>query len=189
MERVVVTRAVAADAAAVAGLIAALESSLYGRSAFSQADLMDEWSDVDLEQDARVVRAGDRIVGYGAARERGERWDTEGYVHPDALGWGIGKLIATWLEQHAAGRGARRIHTTVLEPDSAGRRLLESLGYSAVRVFRELRIQLEAPPAAPSGRTGFASSRSTRSVKKCAGVSRRPRAGLRGSLGVRAARL
>ena len=37
----------------------------------------------------------------------------------------------------------------MLEPDSAGRGLLESLGYGAVRVFRELRIQLEAPPAAP----------------------------------------
>jgi len=149
MDSVFVTPAVGADAAAVADLIAALESSLYGRSAFSQADLIDEWSDVDLEQDARVVRAGDRIVGYGAVRERGERWDAEGYVHPDALGRGIGKLIATWLEQHAAGRGARRIHSRVLEPDSAGRGLLESLGYGAVRVFRELRIQLEAPPAAP----------------------------------------
>ena len=47
MESVFVTPAVAADAAAVADLIAALESSLCGRSAFSQADLMDEWSDVD----------------------------------------------------------------------------------------------------------------------------------------------
>ncbi|HEY6397704.1 MAG TPA: GNAT family N-acetyltransferase [Solirubrobacteraceae bacterium] len=155
MEPVFVARALAADARAVAELIAALESSLYGRSAFSQADLVDEWSDVDLEQNARVVRAGERIVGYGAVRERGERWDAEGYVHPDALGRGIGKLIATGLEQHAARRGACRIHSSVLEADSAGRRLLESLGYSAVRVFRELRIALEAPPAAPEWPAGL----------------------------------
>ncbi len=155
MERVFVTQPVAADAGVVAELIAALESSLYGRSAFSQADLVGEWSDVDLEQNARVVRADDRIVGYGAVRERGERWDAEGYVHPEALGRGIGRLIATGLEQHAANRGARRIHSSVLEPDSAGRRLLESLGYGAVRVFRELRIQLEAPPAAPEWPGGF----------------------------------
>ena len=155
MERVFVTQPVAADAGVVAELIAALESSLYGRSAFSQADLVDEWSDVDLEQNARLVRADDRIVGYGAVRERGERWDAEGYVHHEALGRGIGKLIATGLEQHAANRGARRIHSSVLEPDSAGRRLLESLGYGAVRVFRELRIQLEAPPAAPEWPGGF----------------------------------
>jgi hypothetical protein len=39
------TAAVAADAAAVTEIIAALESSLYGPSAFAQADLEDEWSD------------------------------------------------------------------------------------------------------------------------------------------------
>lgn len=149
MESILVTRAVVADAGAVAELIAALESCLYGRSAFSQADLVDEWSDVELEQNTRVVRIGDRVVGYGAVRERGERWDAEGYVHPDALGRGIGKLIATELEQHAARRGAGKIHSSVLEADSSGRRLLESLGYGAVRVFRELRIALDMPPAAP----------------------------------------
>lgn len=95
MGPVFVTRAVAADVGPLAELIAAHESSLYGRSAYSQADLVDEWSDVDLERNARVVRMGGRIVGYGAVRERGEVWDAEGYVHPDALGRGIGKLIAT----------------------------------------------------------------------------------------------
>jgi ribosomal protein S18 acetylase RimI-like enzyme len=146
MEPVVVTRAVAADAGPVAELIAALESSLYGRSEFSRADLVDEWSDVDLEHNVRVVRAGDRLVGYGAVRERGERWDAEGYVHPDALGRGIGRLIATGLEEDAARRGARRIQNGVHEPDTAALRLLESLDYRAVRVFREMRIELEEPP-------------------------------------------
>ena len=82
-------------------------------------------------------------------RERGEPWRVEGYVHPDALGRGIGKLIATGLEEHALRGGARRVQNSVLEADSAARGLLESLGYAAVRVFRELRIELEAPPPAP----------------------------------------
>jgi len=155
MERAFPTPAVAADAAAVTEVVGALESLLYGQTAFSQADLEDEWSDLDLEQNARVVRAGDRIVGYGALRERGELWRAEGYVHPDALGRGIGKLIATGLEQDAARRGARRIQNGVLEVDSAARRLLESLGYGAVRVFRELRIELEAPPPAPEWPDGL----------------------------------
>jgi mycothiol synthase len=148
MERVFTTPAVVADAAAVTAVVAALESWLYGRSAFSQADLEDEWSDVDLEQHARVVRDGDRIVGYGAVLDGGELWRAEGYVHPDALGRGIGKLIATGLEKDAARHGARRIQNSVLEADSAARRLLESVGYSAVRIFRELRVELEAPPPA-----------------------------------------
>ena len=146
MERVFSTPAVAADAAGVTAVIAALESSLYGPSTFSQADLQDEWSDIDLEHNARVVRDGDRIVGYGVVRVGRELWRGEGYVHPDALGRGIGRLIATGLEKDAARRRARRIQNAVLEADSAARRLLESLGYRPVRVFRELRIELEAPP-------------------------------------------
>jgi mycothiol synthase len=141
--------AVAADAAAVTEVVLALESSLYGQTAFSQADLEDEWLDLDLEQNARVVRDGDRIVGYGAVRELGEFWRAEGYVHPNALGRGIGKLIATGLEEDVARRSARRIQNSVREADSAACRLLESLGYRAVRVFRELRIELEAPPPTP----------------------------------------
>jgi mycothiol synthase len=141
--------AVAADAAAVTEVVVALESSLYGQTGFSQADLEDAWSDLDLEHDARVVRDGDRIVGYGEVREAGELCRAEGYVHPDALGRGIGKLIATGLEEDAGRRGARRIQNAVIEADSAARRLLESLGYGAMRVFRELRIELEAPPPAP----------------------------------------
>ena len=139
----------ASDAAAVTEVVAALESSLYGKSAFSQADLEDEWSDLDLEKNARVVRDGEHIVGYGAVRERDELWRVEGYVHPNALGRGIGRLIAAGLEQYAARCGARRIQNGVLEVDHAGRRLLESLGYGAVRVFREMRIELQTPPSAP----------------------------------------
>jgi mycothiol synthase len=147
--------AVAADAAAVSEVVVALESSFYGQSVFSQADLEDEWSDLDLEQNARVVRDGNRVVGYGVVRERGELWRAEGYVHPDARGRGIGKLIATELEEDAARRGARRIQNGVFEADSPARMLLESLGYGVVRVFRELRIDLDAQPPAPEWPAGL----------------------------------
>jgi len=145
----------AADAAAVAEIVVALESSLYGHSTFSQADLEVEWQEFDVERDVRVVRDGDRVVGYSAVRERGELWRVEGYVHPDSLGRGIGTLVATGLEQDAARDGARRIQNSVLEPDTAARELLESLGYTAVRVFREMRIELAEPPPAPTWPEGL----------------------------------
>ena len=53
------------------------------------------------------------------------------------------------LERVASHRGARRIQNGVYEADAAARRLLESIGYRSVRVFRELRIELDAPPPAP----------------------------------------
>jgi mycothiol synthase len=144
----------AADAPAVTEVVAAVETSLYGQSTFSQADLEDEWLDLDLSH-ARVVRDDDCIVGYGAVREEGERWDAEAYVHPDVLGRGIGKLIATELEEHAARGRAGRILTRAFERDSAAHRLLQALGYRPVRVFREMRIELEAPPSGPAWPDGL----------------------------------
>jgi mycothiol synthase len=88
-------------------------------------------------------------------RERGERWEVEAYVHPDAHGRGIGRPIAAGLEEAAARGGAFRIHNSVLEADGAARRLLESLGYGSVRVFREMRIELEGPPPAPEWPDGL----------------------------------
>ena len=149
-------RAAAAAAAAVTEVVAALESSLYGETTFSVADLEAEWSEIDVERDARVVRDGDRVVGYGVVRERREQlWRVEGYVHPEALGRGIGTLIATGLEQDAARGGASTVQNGVLEADSAARALLESLGYDAVRVFREMRIELDARPPAPAWPDGL----------------------------------
>ncbi len=78
----------------------------------SQADLEEEWSQLDIEQRVRVVRDGGRIVGYGVVRERGERWEAEGYVHPDAFGRGLGKLIATGFEEDAMRDGARWTDST-----------------------------------------------------------------------------
>src|SRR5215207_7463358 len=90
MERASPTPAVVADAAAVAEVVEALESTLYGQSTVSPADLKDEWLELELERDTRVVRDGERVVGYGAVREEGEVWRADGYVHPDAQGAGSG---------------------------------------------------------------------------------------------------
>jgi GNAT superfamily N-acetyltransferase len=137
------------DAAAVTEIVTAVESSLYGPSTFTQADLEQEWAELDPERDLWVVRDRDRVVGYGAVRERNGTWDVEGYVHPDARGRGIGRRIATRLEAEAARAGARTVHHSTLEADAAARTLMESLRYVPVRIFREMRIELDAPPPAP----------------------------------------
>jgi mycothiol synthase len=148
METFAVVPAVPTDAAAVSEVVATLESSLYPETStsFSLSDLEDEWSSLDLQRLARVVRDGERVVGYGAVRDRGELWRAEGYVQPDDHGRGIGNLLATELERVAAHSGARRIQNGVYEADAAARSLLERIGYRSVRVFREMRIELDAPP-------------------------------------------
>jgi mycothiol synthase len=141
--------ATAADTAAVAEVQLALESAFYGRTDYSQSDVEEEWSDLDLERNALVVLEGERIVGFGTVRERGELWRADGSVHPEVRGRGAGTRLATALEETVARGGGRRVQNSVLEPDTAARALLESLGYRRVRVFRELRIEVDAPPAPP----------------------------------------
>ena len=137
------------------GIVVALETSFYGRSTYSQPDLEDEWAALDLGRDARVVRDGDRVVGYGAIRVRGERCEVEGYTGPGEHGRGIGRLLAEWLEQDAARGGARRVQNSIFENDAAAGELLAALGYREARVFREMRIELEAPPPMPRWPTGL----------------------------------
>lgn len=139
----------AGDAPAVAELVIAYERSLYGETAYSLADLEAEWKALDLARDAVVLTDGGRIVAFGSLDDRGELWRVDGYVHPAERGRGLGGELVALLEEIAAGRGARRIQNSVAEPDEPGQRLLAGLGYRPVRVFRELRIELEAAPAAP----------------------------------------
>jgi GNAT superfamily N-acetyltransferase len=63
--------------------------------------------------------------------------------------------MATVVEREALESGIGRLQNSVLEADRAGRGLLESLGYGAVRVFREMRIELAAPPPAPEWPDGL----------------------------------
>jgi len=146
-----------ADAAGVTAVVAGLEGLLYGTIGYSQADLEDEWRELDLGRDTFVLVDGGAIVGYGALWPRGELWRLEGYVHPDARGRGVGAQLVTAMERSAESRGARRVQISVFEPDEPAQRLLDGRGYRPVRVFRELRIELEekpAPPRWPDGLSG-----------------------------------
>ena len=51
------------------------------------------------------------------------------------------------VEEEAARGGALRLQSRAFERDTPGRELIESLGYRDVRVFREMRIELDAPAA------------------------------------------
>jgi GNAT superfamily N-acetyltransferase len=137
------------DAAAVADLMIACERSWYGETTYTREDLDADWRAIDLAHDTLVLLDGDVVVAFGSLQDRGELWRTDAYVHPAHQGRGVGTELAEALAAIAASRGARRLQSAVVEPDDAGRRLLSELGYDAVRVFREMRIELDAPPEPP----------------------------------------
>ena len=186
MERALITPAVASDAAAVTEVVSALEASLYGASAYGAGRPRGRVGGVDIERDTLVVRDADRIVGYAAVRNRGELWWVEGYVHPDHLGKGIGGLIVTALEEEAARGGAHRIHNAVIEADAAAARLLESLSAARTCASSASCVSTSARRRRrPTGRTGCASSRSSRTVRHTS--STRAPGGLLRPLGLHAA--
>jgi mycothiol synthase len=147
---------VSGDALAVAQLMIAYERSLYGGTVYTLGDLEAEWETLDLERNALLLLDGGRIVAFGSLHDRGELWRVDGYVDPAERGRGIGAQLAGALEASARSRGAHRIQNFIFEPDEAAHRLLGELGYRPVRVFRELRIDLDAEPEPPAWPDGLA---------------------------------
>jgi mycothiol synthase len=130
------------------------EVALYGSTAYALEDLESEWAELDLDTDVWVAEEAGGIVGYASLQDRGELFRGEAYVHPDANVDAIGAGTVALLERVAAERGARRLQIGVFVGDEAGRRLLSERGYRAVRNFREMRVELDAPPkpaALPDG--------------------------------------
>ena len=144
-----------ADAAAVSEVVIGLEVSLFGSTRYTQSDLEAEWRGLDLARNACVIVDGDRIVGYGSMWDRGELWRLEVCLHPDFRDAGVGARLVEAMEQQVAERGGRRAQVGVFEPDERLRHLLQGYGYRPVRVFREMRIEHDVPPAQPFWPTGL----------------------------------
>jgi len=74
-------------------------------------------------------------------------------VHPQHVGKGIGTAVSEWIETRArktiprAPPGVRVVlHQVIDDADKAGQTLLERRGYSAVRHFFRMLIEMDGPP-------------------------------------------
>jgi mycothiol synthase len=109
-----------------------------------------------LERDGVVaVTEAGRIVGYEEFVNEYEhsKLRTDGYVHPDFKGLGIGTALLRVIEVRAqqeialAQPGVRVfIHSTMDSHDNDGRSIHENAGYSPIRFHWRMQIDLEAPP-------------------------------------------
>lgn len=139
-----------ADAEAVAGLVASYDA-FHDTTEETTADhLRDEWRELDLERDAWLIEVDGRLAGYACVYGRGtERLTTDGYVHPELVGRGVGSAIVRLAEARARERGASRLHNATLHDDAAGCALFETNGYAFVRAFLRMSVELDAPPPVP----------------------------------------
>lgn len=122
-------------------------------------ELKHEWETpgFDLEQDAFLVEAHDgRIVGYEEFVNEYEhaKLRTDGYVHPDFKGRGIGTSLLRIIEQRALQEIALAepdvrisIQSGIDNRDPASHDLHKYEGYQLLRYHWRMEIKLTEPPA------------------------------------------
>jgi mycothiol synthase len=148
------------DLEAVAQLMNAGEIALYGKPETTLDELRIYWMapDFNLETDSRAIFSADgQMVGIAAVdQQEHAHIYTEIYVHPDSCGRGIGSYLLQWTEergrQHIA-EAAPDVRVVLLAREdslnTAAHRLLERHGFTLVRHFWRMGVELhEAPPAA-----------------------------------------
>lgn len=142
------------DLAAVTELIASCDVAEHGRADSTMEDLLSNWqtSGFNLATDAWViVTTKGQIVGFaGVWHKDHEQISTFICVHPEYRSRGIGTLLLRLVEERArqhmrlASPGTRvTLSGTASSANLEARRLFEREGYSSVRQFWRIAIQVE----------------------------------------------
>src|SRR5688500_7281444 len=129
--------------------------------AVTTEELKHEWQSpgFELERDTFLVETDDgRIVGYEEFFNEYEhaRLRTDGYVHPDFKGHGIGTALLRVIEKRAREEVALAVsdvrvslQSTTDQHDTAGLDLHRNEGYQPLRYHWRMEIVLDSPPTAP----------------------------------------
>jgi mycothiol synthase len=144
------------DLDAVLEVLRAADAAVAGDSDWTATDLASEWKRLDLTADAWVFELDGRIVGYASFEGRGGRLRSDGYVHPDFRGRGVGAEILRLTEGRARAAAAEvptgervYLHNATLDRDDATVRFYRERGYEPVRGFRGMVIDLDGEPEPP----------------------------------------
>lgn len=146
------------DARAVGEVLAAFDRADVGRVDYDEAWVIDRWSrpGFRLERDAWVIedRAG-RIVGYFGGIEQGDGFESEGVVHPEHAGRGLGSVLVDALtERTSADR--RWVRAWISASDAGAERLFADRGFERERVYihREIELSRSTSPVDASAPPG-----------------------------------
>jgi mycothiol synthase len=157
LTELVVRRPTLGDLDAVVELGNAFERVFLGAESFTTGEIADEWRRLDLEQDAWLVLVpGGRLAGYATLEDRGEgRFLSDGYVHPELRGLGVGGKLVDLAEERARERGAVAVQNTIVSADEPAAEVLGARGYRPVRHFYRMAIELGEKPPEPEWPDGI----------------------------------
>lgn len=142
------------DAAAINELIVRADEAVMGWSDSTETDLLEWWRLVELEHDSWVVE-NDSVAAYGVLYPHGDIADLDGYVHPSATGKGLGRWLLERGMERGRERGLTKVQTWCLEQDAPARELFRGLGFTEVRRYYRMLVELDEPPPAPRWPDGF----------------------------------
>ena len=153
----------AVDFEGALALVQACDRAVYGDTDWTEGELRGEWAGLDLGRDAWVAEAEGRLAGLMHLYDRhGGRMRADGYVHPELTGRGAGSRLLAAAEERALERAGAEpagvqvtIETAHLVGDPRAPKLLTCRGYSHVRTFHRMVIDLDRgllpEPAFPAG--------------------------------------
>jgi ribosomal protein S18 acetylase RimI-like enzyme len=146
-----------ADIDAVAALAAADEAVIFGRpSRIGPNDVRGWIQRVELETDSWLLHEdGGELAAASWLMVFGDLAVLVGIVGSSAKNRGIGSRLVLNGEAAARERGAVRLQAYGLEPDTAAAALFERNGFTYVRRFYEMAIELEGEPVLPDLPDGF----------------------------------
>ncbi len=153
------------DAQAVADLINACEMLDLGTPNTSAHALRRIWKSPDhAPDDSQLITAPDGrlVAALNRFPEGAHLVEFQGYVLPEARGQGIGSALLDLVETEANTRAlatptppdAVRLTTDVWSVNTGGRALLEARGYTLVRRWERMLIEMSEPPEAPAPPAG-----------------------------------
>jgi mycothiol synthase len=148
-DTLVVRPATDGDADPVADLIAAADIAVQGWSDQTPQELRDWWRRNPPAENSWLI-TDDRVIAYGDYFEHGDRGEIDGYVHPERRGEGLGSWLVERAEDRARAAGKRRLQTACLGLDADARRLFEQRGFTEVRRYYRMVIELDRSPPEPT---------------------------------------
>jgi mycothiol synthase len=133
-------------------VLAADEGQLHGRpSQITIGDLREWTSRTNLAEDSWLFYVDGELaaVGWYDVFSGGDAAFAIGAVHPSWKGRGLGGQVVDRAEAQAGRDGVSRLHQFSFAEDRAAHELFRARGYTEVRRFYEMAIQLDERPEVP----------------------------------------
>jgi mycothiol synthase len=144
------------DVDAVTATIVAEERALRGESEWSTTDTLDWWRGLADHGEAWVVEdPGGDVIAVVGLFHRGDRFDGWIAVDPERKGGELDEALVDHAEQRVKAAGGERLTLGALAQDLVAQRLFERLGYTLVRRFYRMTIELTEEPRPPEWPEGI----------------------------------